>query len=71
VESNKALTYTVLGAWDSDVKAGIISYQTVMAQALLNHKVNDVLEIRTEDGSNRKVRVEKIEPHGIDLSVPN
>ena len=35
------IRYTILGAWDSDPARGIISYQTAVAQALLNHAVGD------------------------------
>ncbi|HEY8964812.1 MAG TPA: GreA/GreB family elongation factor, partial [Candidatus Methylacidiphilales bacterium] len=33
--SGAKLVYTILGAWDSDVSTGIISYLTALAQALL------------------------------------
>lgn len=42
--------YTILGAWDSDPKAGIISYKAAIAQALLGHKVGEKLEVPTEHG---------------------
>ena len=42
--------YSILGAWDSDPKAGIISYKAAIAQALLGHKVGEKLDVPTEHG---------------------
>ena len=68
--SGEALVYTILGAWDSDLSRGIISYQTAVARALLNHTVGETIELSTDEGGVRHVTIEKIEPHAIDLSVP-
>jgi transcription elongation GreA/GreB family factor len=68
--SGEILTYTLLGAWDGDPAKGIISYQTAVARALLNHPVGEKIELSTDDGGTREVSIEKIEPHGLDLSVP-
>lgn len=54
------LTYTVLGAWDSDVSKGILSYMTALAQALLKHPVGDVVQLSTEDGGEKTVRIDAI-----------
>ncbi len=62
--------YTLLGAWDGDPAKGIISYQTAVARALLNHPVGEKIELSTDEGGTREVIIEKIEPHGLDLSVP-
>jgi transcription elongation GreA/GreB family factor len=64
------LSYTILGAWDSDLSRGIISYQTAVARALLNHVEGDTIELATDEGKLRQVVIQKIEPHQIDLSVP-
>jgi transcription elongation GreA/GreB family factor len=69
-ESGEKLSYTILGAWDSDPVTGIISYQTPVARALLNHVIGDEAELSTEEGKGRRVVIEKIEPHQVDLSVP-
>lgn len=63
-------SYTILGAWDSDLSQGIISYQTPVARALLNHVVGDTIELLTDEGKTRQVVIQKIEPHNIDLTVP-
>ena len=52
--------YSILGAWDSDPKAGIISYKAGIAQALLGHKVGEKLEVPTEHG-DRLAEIIKIE----------
>jgi transcription elongation GreA/GreB family factor len=64
------LSYTILGAWDSDLSQGIISYQTPVARALLNHVVGDTIDLMTDEGKTRQVVIQKIEPHQIDLTVP-
>jgi len=69
-ESGEKIEYTILGAWDSDLSRGIISYQTPVARALLNHVVGDEAELSTDEGKGRRVVIEKIESHQIDLSVP-
>ncbi len=69
-KSDETLAYTILGAWDSDLSQGVISYQTAVARALLNHTVGETIELSTDEGGTRHVTIEKIEPHSIDLSVP-
>jgi len=63
--------YTILGAWDGDVSKGIISYETVVARALLNHTVGEQIELPGQDGGHRQVTIEKIEVHQVDLSIPH
>jgi transcription elongation GreA/GreB family factor len=70
VATAEILVYTILGAWDSDLTKGIISYQTAVARALLNHTVGERIELSTDEGGTRHVIIEKIEPHQIDLSIP-
>ena len=57
--TNQAETFTILGAWDSDPDAGVISYLTPVAMALLNRKVGDEVEFELH-GSKRRHRIEKI-----------
>lgn len=68
--SGEKLVYTLLGAWDSDLSRGIISYQTAVARALLNHTPGERVELSTDEGGVRHVVIEKIEPHQVDLSIP-
>jgi transcription elongation GreA/GreB family factor len=70
VSSGEILVYTILGAWDSDLSKGIISYQTAVARALLNHTIGERVELSTDEGGIRHVVIEKIEPHQVDLSIP-
>jgi transcription elongation GreA/GreB family factor len=62
---NKPVRYAVLGAWDSDVDRGIISYQTTLAQALLGKKPGEEADFEI-GGHRHHVRVEKIERY-VDL----
>jgi transcription elongation GreA/GreB family factor len=62
---NKAVRYSVLGAWDSDPDRGIVSYPTALAQALLNKKVGDEADFEI-GGHRHHVRIEKIERY-VDL----
>ncbi|MCX6968135.1 MAG: GreA/GreB family elongation factor [Verrucomicrobia bacterium] len=52
--------YSIMGAWDSDPKAGVISYKAGIAQALLGHKVGEKLDVPTEHG-DRVAEIVKIE----------
>ena len=49
-DSNKEETYTILGAWDGDPDRHIISYQTAIGQALLGHKLGEVISLNTDRG---------------------
>jgi transcription elongation GreA/GreB family factor len=70
VVAEETIVYTILGAWDSDLSNGVISYQTAVARALLNHTVGERIELSTGEGGVHQVVIEKIEPHQIDLSIP-
>lgn len=65
-DSGKEETYTILGAWDSDPDQGIISYQTAIGQALLGHKVGDVVTLNTDHGTGR-FAIQRIEPAPVDV----
>ncbi|MEY2542164.1 MAG: hypothetical protein QOI22_1766, partial [Verrucomicrobiota bacterium] len=41
-------TYTILGAWDGDPDRHIISYQTAIGQALLGHKLGEVVTLSSD-----------------------
>jgi transcription elongation GreA/GreB family factor len=58
--TRNAESYCIMGAWDTDVERGIISYLSPMAQSLLNHKVGDQVEFELE-GVKKKLRLEIIE----------
>ncbi len=60
--TGKPETYTILGAWDGDPEKNILSYLTTIGQAILGHKVGEVVELPEESGGDgsRKVKIEKI-----------
>jgi transcription elongation GreA/GreB family factor len=45
VKGGQDLTYTILGAWDSDPEKAIISYMSVTAKELIGSKVGDTVRI--------------------------
>lgn len=64
--SGKEESYSILGAWDGDPDHGIISYQTAIGQALLSHKIGDVVTLNTDQGTGR-FAIQKIEPAPVDV----
>jgi len=48
LESGELSTYHILGAWDSDPAKGIVSYQTVIGQALLGKTAGDTVQLPGE-----------------------
>ncbi len=69
-DSGKEETYTVLGAWDGDPDRGIISYQTAIGQALLGHKLGEVVTL-TDDDATRRFAIISIEPAPVDVTPPD
>jgi len=54
--------FIILGAWDSNPEQGIISYLTPVAQALLNRKPQEEVEVPVE-GATRRYRIDSISAH--------
>ena len=52
-DKGESLTCTILGAWDSDTEKNYFSYQTPLAQALLEHRVGDTVETNINDHVTR------------------
>lgn len=48
---SKNETYTIVGAAEADPREGMISNESPMGKALLNHRVGDEVQIETPDGS--------------------
>lgn len=67
--SGKQETYTLLGAWDSEPDEGIISYQTAIGQALLGHRIGDVVSLNADDGSEQ-FEILGIAPAPVDVLPP-
>jgi len=68
--SNKEEVYTVLGAWDGNPDRGIISYQTAIGQALLGHKLGEVVTFPEQD-ETRQFAILSIEPAPVDVTPPD
>lgn len=58
-ESGQLSTYHILGAWDSNPAKGIVSYQTVIGQALLGKTAGDTAELPGETAI-KKVEIVEI-----------
>ena len=54
--------FVILGAWDSNPEKGIISYLTPVAQALLNHKPQEEVEVPV-DNAKKRYRIDSIAPY--------
>jgi transcription elongation GreA/GreB family factor len=52
-------TFTILGAWDTDPDKGQISYLTPIAQAVLNHKMGEEVQMDLH-GATHRYRIEAI-----------
>jgi transcription elongation GreA/GreB family factor len=63
-------TYTILGAWDGDPERNIISYQTAIGQALLGHKVGEVVTLNADHGT-ADFTIFSIEPSPRDETPPD
>jgi transcription elongation GreA/GreB family factor len=69
-DSGTEETYTILGAWDGDPERNIISYQTAIGQALLGHKLGEVVTLNTDQGDGRFAII-SIEAAPVDTAVPD
>ena len=57
---NKAkMSYTIVSANEANLREGKISIETPIAQALLNHKVGDEVEVKVPNGI-LKLKIENI-----------
>ncbi len=59
INNQKAVTFQVRGAWDSDPDNGIIAYLSPIGQALLNHPVGDEVEFELQ-GTKHRFRIDGI-----------
>jgi transcription elongation GreA/GreB family factor len=66
--TGEMLDYIILGAWDSEPEQHIVSYQTVIGQALLGRKPGQTVELPSES-SSRQVEIVEIEAHKIAEAV--
>lgn len=57
VDAGSPLTYTVLGAWDSDPDNGIIAYLSERGLAILDKKIGDEVEFPLGTGGTERYRI--------------
>ena len=69
-DTGKEETYTVLGAWDGDPDRGIISYQTAIGQAMLGHKLGEIVTL-TDEHETRRFAIISIEAAPVDVTPPD
>jgi transcription elongation GreA/GreB family factor len=69
-ETGKEESYTVLGAWDGDPDRNVISYQTAIGQALLGHKLGEIISL-TDDDETRRFAIISIDPAPLDVTPPD
>jgi transcription elongation factor GreA len=58
--TNSRMTYTIASPNEANIREGKISIKSPIAQALLNKKVGDVVEVRVPAGT-LKLRIESIQ----------
>ncbi len=61
-EDGNEVTYTILGAWDSDPENQVVAYLSVVGQTLLGKKTGDEVALASgeEDGGELAMRVKEI-----------
>jgi len=69
-DTGKEETYTVLGAWDGDPDRNIISYQTAIGQAMLGHKLGEIITLPDHE-QTRRYAIISIEPAPVDVTPPD
>jgi len=62
--NNNSESFSLLGAWDSEPEKGVISYLTPVAQAILNRKPGEEVEVELE-GARKRWRIETVEPYRV------
>jgi transcription elongation factor GreA len=58
--NNNKMTYTIASPHEANLREGKISIKSPIAEALLNKKVGDVVEVRVPAGT-LKLRIENIQ----------
>lgn len=61
--NNSKMTYTIASPHEANLREGKISVKSPIAQALLNKKVGDIVEVRVPAGQI-KLRIESIQLNG-------
>jgi transcription elongation factor GreA len=63
LNNNSKMTYTIASPHEANLREGKISVKSPIAQALLNKKVGDIVEVRVPAGQI-KLRIESIQLNG-------
>ena len=61
LDTNATETYKILGPWESNPDADIISYQAPLGQAMVNKKVGDEITFEPDPSMRRRFKIESIE----------
>ena len=60
LDTNRAETFTLVGAWDGDPDKSLLSYLTPLAQALVSKPAGTTVDF-TNEGTTRRLRIDSIE----------
>ncbi len=64
LEGGALESYTILGAWDGNPETHLISYQTTIGQALLSHRVGEIVTLPEETaGISKRCEIMEITPY--------
>lgn len=55
-KNNHSITYTILGPWDADPDAGILSSQSKLAEAMIGLRVGDTFQFRNDEYTIAKLK---------------
>ncbi len=61
--TGEALTYTVLGAWDSDPDRGVIAYLSERGNEILDKEIGAEVEFPLGDGETKQYKIKSIDPY--------
>ncbi len=59
-DGGESLTYTVLGAWDSDPDKGVIAYLSDRGNQILEKSIGDEVEFTSAEGVATKYKIKSI-----------
>ena len=59
LKTNKTATYTIASPHEANIREGKVSMKSPIGQALMNHKIGDVVEVKVPAGVV-KLRIESI-----------
>jgi len=63
VEGGDPLTYTILGAWDSDPEQNVLAYLSGRGAQMLEKKPGDLVEFSDGSGESEQFRIKEIRPY--------